>query len=38
MNKNASLFILNHDFELVDGAMENIVEVKKKNLGIMGQR
>jgi hypothetical protein len=38
MNKNASLLISKHDFELVDWAMENIVEVKKKNLGIMGQR
>jgi hypothetical protein len=30
MNKNASLLISKHDFELVDGPMESIVEVKKK--------
>lgn len=30
MNKNASLIISKHDFELVDGAMESIFEVKKK--------
>jgi predicted RecA/RadA family phage recombinase len=30
MNKNASLIISKHDFELVDGAMEGIFEVKKK--------
>jgi hypothetical protein len=38
MNKYAYLLTSKHDFELMDGAMENIVEVKKKNLGIMGQR
>jgi hypothetical protein len=32
MNKNASLLTSKHDFELMDGAMENIVEVKKKIL------
>jgi hypothetical protein len=30
MNKNAFLIISKHDFELADGAMEGIVEVKKK--------
>jgi predicted RecA/RadA family phage recombinase len=30
MNKSASLIISKHNFELVDGAMEGIFEVKKK--------